>query len=185
MKLRPALAAALLLPLIGFGASWAMTHQKAQQGTDWDVPIAGYDPRDLLRGHYIQYRYEWPGITADENGNWHWFQTLCVEGNAPTITRVSRLENEAEAKCDAIVRAPRDGMTDLITGRFYVPQTRAREYEDRLRDSKLRGILRVRIREDGVMTPKSLRFRPLTAAEIRARQERETERPPAPLIMNR
>jgi hypothetical protein len=108
-----------------------------------------------------------------------------VEGRAPTITRVSRLEDEAQAKCDAIVRAPGDGITDLTNGRLYVPQTRAREYEDRLRDPKLRGIMRVRIRDDGVMTPKALRFRPLTAAEIKARQARETDRPPAPLIMDR
>jgi hypothetical protein len=172
------------LPLIGFGASWAMTHQKAQQGTDWDVPITGYDPRDLLRGHYIQYRYEWPGVDADENGNWPWFAALCIEGRAPSITRVSRLEHEAPAKCTSIARAPDDGMTDLIRGRFYVPQTRASEYENKLRDLKLQGVMRVRIREDGVMTPRSLHFRALTAAEIKARTTSEAGRPPASLLID-
>jgi uncharacterized membrane-anchored protein len=131
MKLRPALAAALLLPLIGFGASWAMTHQKAQLGTDWDVPIAGYDPRDFLRGHYLQYRYEWPGIAAGENGNTPYYSALCIKGSAPNITKVSDFDNEADAKCDSIARAPGDGITSLIDARYYVPQTKAAGLEQK------------------------------------------------------
>lgn len=30
-----------------------------QQGTAIKVPITGYDPRDLLSGHYIQYQIDW------------------------------------------------------------------------------------------------------------------------------
>ncbi len=183
MKLRPALAAVLLLPLIGFGASWAMTHQKAQLGTDWDVPIAGYDPRDLLRGHYLQYRYEWPGISAGENGSTPYYSALCIKGSAPNIAAVSDFENGAVAQCDSIARAPDDGLTSLIDSRYYVPQTKAAGLEDKLRDPKLQAIMRVRIREDGVVTPKSLRFRPLTAAEIAeraAREARDSQQPPPP-----
>jgi uncharacterized membrane-anchored protein len=180
MKLRPALAAALLLPIIGFGASWAMTHQKAQLGTDWDVPIAGYDPRDFLRGHYLQFRYEWPGLVAQENGNMPWYSVLCIEGSAPKITRVSDGESDTNAKCASIARAPDDGLTSLFDSRYYVPQTKAAGLEQKLRDPKLQAVMRVRIREDGVVTPKSLSFRPRTAAEIAARAAPETEQPPAP-----
>lgn len=186
MKLRPALAAALLLPLIGFGASWAITHQKAQQGTDWDVPIAGYDPRDLLRGHYIQFRYDWPGLAADAGGGIPWIPALCIQGSTPTITRASRLDNQTPAKCASIARQAGDGLTDLNNGRFYVPQTRAREYEDKLRDPKLQGIMRVRIRDDGVMTPKALNFRTLSPAGIKAREARDgaDSAVPAPLTIS-
>lgn len=173
MKFRPALTAAVLLPLIGFGASWAMTHQKAQLGTDWDVPIAGYDPRDFLRGHYLQFRFDWPGLEAENDRGIDWGSTLCIEGRAPNITKTIIVERDEQADCTHKVRHPDDDMTDLINGRFYVPQTRAAGYEDKLRDPKLQSIMRVRIREDGLMTPKSLHFRPLTAAEIKARAERE------------
>jgi hypothetical protein len=176
MKIQPALAAALLLPLIGFGGSWAMTHQKAQQGTDWDVPIAGYDPRDFLRGHYLQYRYQWPGIVAEENGSIPWFSVLCIEGSAPKITRASDGEGEANAKCASVARAPDDGMGSLVDGRYYVPQTKATGLEQKLRDPKIQAVMRVRIREDGVVTPKSLSFRPLTAAEIKAREAEAARR---------
>ena len=180
MKLRPAVAAALLLPIIGFGASWAMTHQKAQLGTDWDVPIAGYDPRDFLRGHYLQFRYEWPGIVAQENGNMPWFSALCIEGSTPKITSATRLENEAPTKCASIARLPDDGLSSLFDGRYYVTQTKAAGLEQKLRDPRLQAVMRVRIREDGVVTPKSLSFRPRTSAEIAARAAPENEQPPAP-----
>jgi uncharacterized membrane-anchored protein len=25
-----------------------------------DVAVTGYDPRDLLRGHYVRFTYVWP-----------------------------------------------------------------------------------------------------------------------------
>ena len=49
---------ALALPVLGLAGSWALSHRQAQQGTDWEVPVAGYDPRDLLRGDYVILRYE-------------------------------------------------------------------------------------------------------------------------------
>jgi uncharacterized membrane-anchored protein len=52
------LAAALLLPIMALAYSWIATCRLAQQGQEWLIPIRGYDPRDLLRGHYIQYQYD-------------------------------------------------------------------------------------------------------------------------------
>jgi len=52
--------AALILPFAVLGV---MTGHNIMQrhGTDpaWQVKIAAYDPRDLLYGHYLRYRYEW------------------------------------------------------------------------------------------------------------------------------
>lgn len=46
------------LPLIGLGAIWRMTAYRAAQGEEWLVPVTGYDPRDLLKGHYVQFQYQ-------------------------------------------------------------------------------------------------------------------------------
>ena len=54
--------AALLLPLAGLGGLWAMSDHTFRQGTEWEVPIAGFDPRDFLRGHYVEFTYDWPGV---------------------------------------------------------------------------------------------------------------------------
>ena len=72
--------AALALPLIALCASWGFTHYKAQQGTIWAVPISGYDPRDLLRGHYVVYRYDWPGLSNSEDRSY--VSELCIKGKS-------------------------------------------------------------------------------------------------------
>ena len=165
MKHRPALAAALLLPVVGLAASWAVKHHAAQQGIDWEVPIAAYDPRDLLRGHYLAYRFEWPGITHAGAESLASAQALCIEGTPPRIARVSRLDTvPARDRCVSIARATDAGARNLIEGRFYVPQTRAADYEEQLRDPGRQGVVRVRIRADGVVTPKSLRFQSTAAS---------------------
>ncbi len=163
------LSAALALPLIGLGLAWADTHRKAQMGTDWIVPIRGYDPRDLLRGHYITYRYDWPGLKNDDMG---FITQLCLEGSAPTITRVTipgaAVVGEGgvpqpEPKCAITIRAPTGGddrRNGLEGGLFYVPQDKAADYEKKLRDPLLQGFIRLRIRDDGITRPVALTFQP-------------------------
>lgn len=159
------LAASLALPLTGLGLLWADTHSKAQLGTDWEVPIMGYDPRDLLRGHYVTYRYDWPGWKRDTLG---FVKELCIEGTAPKIDRVSTPNQELGRpaqvpECTVIARAPSGGDdrgNGLEGGLFYLPQDKAAAYEKKLRDPKLQGVIRLRIREDGITRPVALTFQP-------------------------
>ena len=37
-----------------------------QNGTDLTLPIMGYDPRDLLSGHYIQYQIDWDKVDCTQ-----------------------------------------------------------------------------------------------------------------------
>ena len=146
-------AAALALPLIGLGAAWAIAHLRAQQGIEWEVPVAGIDPRDLLRGHYIVYRYDWPGLAP--TGAAQTAATLCLEGVPPRITAVT-------AGRDACAHPIREPGTDrgLATGRLYVAQSAAPGLERQLADPSLQGVLRIRVRADGQITPLALEFRP-------------------------
>jgi len=146
-------AAALALPLIGLGAVWAIAHLRAQQGVEWEVPVTGIDPRDLLRGHYIVYRYEWPGLAPGRPAQAA--SALCLEGVPPRIAAVS-LGHDA---CAHPVREPGTGR-GLATGRLYVAQSAAPGLERQLADPSLQGVLRVRVRADGQITPLALEFRP-------------------------
>ncbi|RXZ64314.1 GDYXXLXY domain-containing protein [Pelagerythrobacter rhizovicinus] len=162
MNRRLALTLALALPLAGLATSWATTHRAAQQGTEWLVPIGGYDPRDLLRGHYVIYTYDWPGLeggSVDLAGE----PVLCLEGQAPDLARVYLPEGEP---CEHPVRASggwNDPEGGLASGRLYVSQERAAELQRRLADSKLQGIVRIRVREDGHLTPLDITFHPRPA----------------------
>ncbi|UZW57028.1 GDYXXLXY domain-containing protein [Sphingobium sp. JS3065] len=175
-SLRPWLAAALMLPLVALGLSWAVTYRLAQQGQEWLVPIRGYDPRDLLRGHYVQYQYDWPvDAASSENGDNVPFSAslasqLCIEGTAPDIARVRELpvvlgrpDPEQARGCAIIVRSSlgaRREVRGLGSGILFTSQTRALALSRQLTDSRLQGFVRVRIRPDGVMRPVDIEFRP-------------------------
>jgi hypothetical protein len=147
-------AVALALPLIGLAAAWAVSHHRGQQGTDWEVPVQGYDPRDLLRGHYIVFQYEWPGLDDDDVPGPG--RMLCLEGTAPRIDSVEVVPLGTD--CPRPLRAaPGDTM---LAGKLYIPQDKARGLEEQLADPALRGIVRLRVRDNGRYTPMDIRFEP-------------------------
>ncbi len=162
MNRRLALVLTLALPLAGLAASWATTHRTAQQGTEWLVPIGGYDPRDLLRGHYVIYTYDWPGLeggSADLTSE----PMLCLEGQAPNLARAHLPGGKP---CEHPVRASggwNDPEGGLASGRLYVSQERAATLQRQLADPKLQGIVRIRVRKDGHLTPLDITFRPRPA----------------------
>jgi hypothetical protein len=173
--IRAARLAAAVLPLLGLAALWAQSDRTYHTGTEWEVPIEGYDPRDYLRGHYVEFSYDWPGINEEPGIV---FEALCLEGQAPRITRAVKLEQGTA--CAHPMRA--DG-TDvyrwaaLARGRLYIGQDRAAKLEEQLRNRDQRGIVTIRQREGGSFTPISIRFRPLTPEEVAERdaQDAETE----------
>lgn len=67
---RSLLAAALALPVIGLGVSITAREAALRSATEWRIPVAGYDPRDPIRGRYIQFGYAWR-----------------LAGNAPALCR--------------------------------------------------------------------------------------------------
>lgn len=82
---RLARLAAMIAPVLGLAGLWRMSEHTYRQGTEWEVPIQGYDPRDYLRGHYVEFSYDWPGsddLSDIASG------AMCLEGEAPTIARV-------------------------------------------------------------------------------------------------
>ncbi|PKP89609.1 MAG: hypothetical protein CVT75_12810 [Alphaproteobacteria bacterium HGW-Alphaproteobacteria-14] len=161
--------AAVVLPVIGLAGVWGMGDHTYRQGTEWEVPIQGYDPRDFLRGHYVEFSYDWPGIDEWRDSS----QSICLEGTAPALSRVVIAKTPAErAACDYPLRADISGVysgDSLMRGRLYVGQDRALALQEQLRNRDQRGIVTIRQREDGSFTPIAIRFRPLTPEEIAER----------------
>ncbi len=172
--------AAVIVPAFGLAALWGMSERTYHQGTDWEVPIEGYDPRDFLRGHYVEFAYDWPGI--DE---WRGepVGTLCLEGDAPKLARVTADNN---GPCPHPLRADASGVYGsgaLTRGRLYVGQDRAAALEEELRNRDQRGIVTIRQRDDGSFAAISIRFRPLTPAEIATRDAQDQPQAMPPPIM--
>jgi hypothetical protein len=184
--------AAALLPLAGLAGLWALSDRLSRQGTEWEVPVEGYDPRDLLRGHYVEFRYDWPLPGEEAEDETRDFrpppEALCLSGDPPAIARAVPFDPLDAAALEAcnhpLVAEPGGvyGTAGLRTGRLYVGQDRARALEEQFFDRDMRGMVTLRQREDGSFTLLDIRFRPLTSAE---RDQREGERiePTAPPIM--
>lgn len=178
--------AAVLAPALGLAALWGMSDRTYNTGTEWEVPIEGYDPRDYLRGHYVEFSYDWPGLGERRFDIVP--EALCLEGDAPRLTRA--VMASASRPCAHPLRSDGTGVYGydaLWRGRLYVGQDRARRLEESLRNRDQRGIVTIRQRDDGSFTPISIRFRPLNAAEMAerdAQNERAEALSPPPAIMS-
>jgi uncharacterized membrane-anchored protein len=60
----PLLWFALLLPIVAFAGLVVRAELLRASGPVFHVAVAGYDPRDLLQGHYLRYRLQWPADGA-------------------------------------------------------------------------------------------------------------------------
>lgn len=183
--IRAARLAAAVLPLLGLGALWAQSDRTFHSGTEWEVPIQRYDPRDYLRGHYVEFSYDWP--YREQGRRFDPPTGLCIEGTAPQIASVTEIA--PREACAHPLRPQGDhvyGLSQMMTGRLYIGQSRAEALQEQLRNRDQRGIVTIRQREDGSFTPVSIRFRPLTPAEIAERdapdEGAEDLRLPPPII---
>lgn len=145
--------AALALPLVGLGGLWLTTDRTSRLGTEWDVPIEGYDPRDLLQGHYVQFRYDWPGPKSGPDERGIRYETLCLSGAPPRLDTVA--VKAPDQTCAGVVRDD-----DSVEGRLYASQAEAARLQKQLWDRTLQGVIRIRVRVDGHVTPLRLTFRP-------------------------
>lgn len=181
--MRAARLAAVVAPVLGLGALWVQSDRTFHQGTEWLVPVQGYDPRDLLRGHYVEFEYDWPGFEEAALG-FPGPQRLCLEGTPPRQYRARVMATASEqAACAHPLRAPDAGIygtQGLMRGRLYLGQDRAAALEQGMRDRDRRAVVTIRQREDGSFSVIGLRLRPLTAAE-RAERDAPREEPFAPL----
>ena len=172
---------ALAVPVIGLAALWGLSDYESRQGTEWDVAIEGYDPRDLLRGHYVEFTYDWQGLDPDPEAEFEDefglglpLEQFCLTGTPPGPPVVSEVNGDI-SDCDYPVEADFGGVygeRSLARGRLYVGQDRASEIEQAMFDQDMRAIVRVRLGENRKLTPLDISFRPLTQEE---RAERNAE----------
>ncbi len=142
---RRARALAALLPLLGLSAL-VVRSELAQRGEALRLAIRGYDPRDLISGHYLLYRYEldWQGESscgseppdsAPALGR-HLQAGCCLcftrQGDSlssPFVRQLSCAEAEA---CDDWLHSEQLQPPQ----RYYVPEERAQELERALAERK-------------------------------------------------
>lgn len=135
---------AVLVPLLGLAVLVGRAEVATRSAPTWTIPIAAFDPRDLLHGQYLEYQYRLRWTAADTCGapdEPRPTPGCCVcltrsgaDGVDPFAQQVAC--DGPPPRCDAIVRA--DAM--LPPQRYFVPESSARalELELRRRDAALR-----------------------------------------------
>lgn len=138
MNKRILLIVALALPILALALNAYLKSAQRDSGEQVVLPIEGFDPRDLLSGHYLLYRVDF-GV---ENG--------CREHNAEASVclrpvRGIYAQGELPADCELFIRGRCDDSAAFLADieRFYIPEEYAQALEDKVRDRKGELVLSV------------------------------------------
>jgi uncharacterized membrane-anchored protein len=137
MNQRGWLIVALVLPILALGTSAWLKSAQRDSGVEVILPIEGFDPRDLLSGHYLTYRVDY-GVAngcTDQNAQ----ASVCLRP-----TRGMYAEGELPPDCTLFIHGQCDD--NVFTAgieRFYIPEDRAAALEDKVRGNKGELVLSV------------------------------------------
>jgi len=112
---RPLAVFALILPLVFF--TWQITihiHQD-QNYEPWRVSITGFDPRDILKGQFVRFRYDWDEYDAKPSDCDDFKHDCCL-----CLTGVSSKPQIDAMACDTAVNQSCAGIlaVDVKRNRF-------------------------------------------------------------------
>jgi hypothetical protein len=131
---------AVTLPMFGLLVLVARAEVLLRSGTSFRIAIQGYDPRDLLRGHYLQYAFEldWRGASTCGALSAAGMPTGLDPSCCVCLTSDVGSNGLAEARqvaCDQVSRC--DGWLTAASIapplRYFVPERQASELEEALR----------------------------------------------------
>ncbi len=155
---RNVLMVALILPLIVIAIGIGRAEHHLATSRVWTFDINGYDPRDLLRGHYIQFVVELnegPPIEAcddDTSARCCFCLTTTAPDQPPQVAAASC--QYAQAQCDGALQ-----MRHLKQlSRYYIPEAEAWKLEQQVQEAARQNTaqLRVAINDDGEPQIKAL-----------------------------
>src|SRR6185369_15108301 len=148
---RSFLAVAVVLPLIVLALGMVRAERHLGENRRWIFEATGYDPRDLLRGHYIIYRlaldetdpaFQDAEQCRDDSGD---RCCLCLSAETPGgPTKVQRTTCEfAYGRCEGALQS--QYLSELQ--RYYIPEERAAEitrlFQDASREHRAQLVVAV------------------------------------------
>jgi len=153
------LITALVLPLLVFMALIFYKQAKVSMGEEVILPITGFDPRNILSGHYLVYEIDY-GLEKDDlcsrekNDDYEVFICLTKDREKKEGYR-SSLEMYHEdidlyySGCDAVIKGKcrYSGFTpDSEITKFYIPEEYAHPLDRAVRSGKGKIVLSVKQR---------------------------------------
>jgi uncharacterized membrane-anchored protein len=124
ISVRRLLLAMALVDILVFGG-WIAREETVRTGERIALPIHGFDPRDLLSGHYVQFRLV-AGRETEALERTDGSVSVCLERGADGMHHVTHVRAPAEA-CTFITGTSQPYRVDFGVDRFYVDERRANE----------------------------------------------------------
>ncbi len=164
----PRLALALAFPILCLAGLTAYKQVRVMVGTSIVIPVAGFDPRDLLSGHYLTYRLDLgegggavcdPGWEAQGERPDAVFVCVVAEDGRMLFARRIQLHELPPSGtlpgCTVVLRG-RCEHGRFLAGieRFYVPEERAAALDRAVRSGK--GAVVVAVDRSGAAAVKDL-----------------------------
>lgn len=127
----------LLFPVVALLALTVYKKSIVTFGKEVILPITGYDPRDLLSGHYLIYRIDY-GVDATCTQDFIDGQPayMCLEPKMFTFFQTGNCEIEIVGTCNL-------GRFEAGIEKFYVPQEKAYALERLIQSKKASIVLAV------------------------------------------
>jgi uncharacterized membrane-anchored protein len=139
----------ILVPIVALGWWNVQIGSVLSQGFQVELQVEGYDPRDLLAGHYIQYRinYGEPLICGPEDYD---EKCVCLKPTASIVSAADRVvtcDEAGNAACPVFIRGTCNGTGRFEAGieRFYFSE----QYSDKLMTVPPNSRIKVRLSHNG------------------------------------
>jgi uncharacterized membrane-anchored protein len=139
---RTVLIAALLLPIVALGILTGYKHYKVTVGVKVTLPIEGYDPRDLLSGHYLTYRviYGAKNICKMSQAKKNPVRYVCLQPKGFSYSKPMNCEIMIKGTCSG-------SRFKAGIERFYIPEASAGQLDKDVRSKK--GSIVLSVTPDG------------------------------------
>ncbi len=157
---RSFLAVAVALPLVVLGLGIVRSERHLAEGRRWTFEVTGYDPRDLLRGHYIQYRLVLEDADLPVVGAADGAPCDDVSGDSCCLCLLADVEQQrtlVERTACELARTECQGALQLRylgeLERYYIPEARAEELTRIFQDAASENLARLVVAIDAAGKP--------------------------------
>lgn len=139
----------LIFPLL---AMLSLTFYRAFRfyvGENIILPIEGYDPRDLLRGHYVTYRVKYgvENLCFNKSSRLRSAGFVCLDNKSFSYNRFPNCRKMIKGLCQA-------GTFTAGIEKFYIPEAHGKALDKMLRES--RGSIELSLTSEGKAQIKQL-----------------------------
>lgn len=129
----------ILLPVVAFLVLIARFEYQLYSGEHWIITVEGFDPRDLLRGQYLQFRmdFNWKVVPTMMDCGYSGKCCLLLEKNHgshinPLASLVSCQGHQNGGVIPGQLR--HSDWFDIGMNRYYIPEAQAKDLEKLLRN---------------------------------------------------